>query len=208
MQTGIRLLTSVCPFTMRKIAFGLLLLVIASSVLAIGGVGIALALENQDAFCAVCHTEPEQTYYEQSTQAVPSTLAAFHAQKQTACIDCHSGSGTFGRGVGLQQGAHDLSAFLSGSYNRPAVTTNPLKDEACLQCHANVMAQTRGGARAMNAHYHAFLQRWQSLDATAAHCTTCHTSHTKGLASLDYMAQGKVALVCDGCHAALSGDDR
>jgi hypothetical protein len=193
---------------MRKIAFGLLLLVISSGVLGIGGVGIALALENQDAFCAACHTEPEQVYYQESRQSVPSTLAAFHAQEKTGCIDCHSGSGIFGRSVGLQQGAHDLSAFLSGSYNRPAVTTNPLKDESCLKCHSNVIAQPRAVPRAMNGHYHAFLQRWQSLDPNAARCTTCHITHSKGSASLHFMAQGKVALVCDGCHTALSGDIR
>jgi hypothetical protein len=60
----------------------------------------------------------------------------------------------------------------------------------------------------MNGHYHAFLRRWQSLDPNAAQCTTCHTTHSKGLASLQFMGQGKVALTCDGCHTALSGDVR
>lgn len=203
-----RVLVIRLPFMMRRIALGLLLLVVASSVLGIGGVGIALALENQDVFCASCHTEPEQTYYQESRQSVVSTLAAFHAQKQTACIDCHSGSGNFGRGVGLQQGAHDLLAFLSGSYNHPAVTTNPLKDESCLKCHSKVMAQPDGAPQAMKGHYHAFLQRWQLIDPNAARCTTCHTTHSKGLASLQFMAQGKVALVCDSCHTVLSGDIR
>ncbi len=193
---------------MRKIALGLLIVLVATGVFAIGGVGVALALENQDAFCASCHTEPEQTYYKQSTQTDPATLAAFHTQKQTACIDCHSGSGILGRREGLEQGAHDLAAFLSGIYNNPAVTTNPLGDDSCIKCHAGVITQQNGENQELNGHYHRFLARWQSVDQNAAHCTTCHTAHSTGLASMQFMAQGQVARICDDCHTALSGEIR
>jgi nitrate/TMAO reductase-like tetraheme cytochrome c subunit len=75
----------------------LTIIVIAIPLLAAGGIGAALALENQDSFCAACHTEPEYKYYQQSIQPNAATLAAHHTQKKIACIDCHSGSGTFGR---------------------------------------------------------------------------------------------------------------
>jgi predicted CXXCH cytochrome family protein len=182
--------------------------VVGGTVLAFGGVGVSLALENQDAFCASCHTEPEVTYYRQSTQANPATLAAFHTQKQTACIDCHSGGGVLGRSLGLAQGAQDLMSYLSGDYHRPAITTNPLGDDSCTKCHSNIFsrANRRGGGESRNGHYHYFLARWQAADPNhAAHCTTCHTAHTTGLDGLQFMNQGKVAQVCDRCHTALGG---
>ena len=126
-------------------------------ILAIGGVGVSLALENQDLFCASCHTEPEATYYQQSTQSNPGTLAAYHRQKQTACIDCHSGGGILGRSEGMAQGAQDLAAYLSGNYRHPAITTNPLSNDSCLKCHQDVTQSRRSGSRATNGHYHFFL---------------------------------------------------
>jgi hypothetical protein len=179
--------------------------VVALSVLALGGVGVSLALENQDAFCASCHTEPEATFYQQSTQSIPGTLAAFHTQKETACIDCHSGGGILGRSKGLTQGAQDLMAFLTGTYHHPAITLNPLGDDSCLKCHQDVSQSRSGGSRATNGHYHLFLPRWQAADPQAAHCVTCHTAHTHGLDGLEFMTQGRVAQVCDDCHAALGG---
>ncbi len=181
------------------------MLTVGLAVIAIGGVGVALALENQDAFCAACHTEPEVRYYQQSIESNPTTLAAFHTQKQTACIDCHSASGLLGRGAGLSQGAHDLASFLSGAYNRPAITTSPLGDDSCLKCHTNAVAQRSDQTEAMNGHYHAFLPRWQAQDPNAGHCTTCHTAHSQGAANLQFMNEGQVAKVCDACHVALGG---
>lgn len=182
-----------------------MVLTVGLGVFGIGGVGVALALENQDAFCAVCHTEPEVKYYQQSVQSKPGTLAAFHTQKQTACIDCHSAGGVLGRGAGLRQGTHDLAAFLNGAYHRPAITTNPLGDDSCLKCHTNTMTRRRGDNRAMNGHYHAFLSRWQSQDPNAGHCTTCHSAHSQGVESLQFMNEGQVARACDACHVALGG---
>jgi predicted CXXCH cytochrome family protein len=141
-----------------------------------------------------------------STQPKAVTLAAFHTPRRTACIDCHSGGGIFGRAEGLQQGAHDLAQFLSGTYHRPAITTNPLGDDSCVKCHANTIARAqRGGSRGMNGHFHFYLPQWQAVDTQAAHCTSCHPAHTRGLESLQFMAQGQVARLCEECHTALSG---
>ena len=197
---------------MQKLLIGVAVAFIGAIVLMIGGVGVSLALENQDVFCASCHTEPEVTYYQQSTQSNPTTLAAFHTHKQTACIDCNSGGGALGRTEGLIQGGQDLMAYLSGNYHHPAITTNPLSDASCTQCHSNVFSQTgnRGGGdeESMNGHYHRFLARWQAADPkNAAHCVTCHTAHTTGLDGLKFMNQGLVAHQCDNCHAALGRHD-
>jgi len=178
---------------------------VGAAILVIGGVGVSLALENQDVFCASCHTEPEATYYQQSMQANPGTLAAFHRQKATACIDCHSGGGILGRSEGLTQGAQDLMAFLSGTYHHPAITLNPLSDASCLKCHQDIPQSRPGVSRASNGHYHLYLSRWQAADPQAARCITCHTAHTHGLDGLQFMNQGRVAQVCDNCHTALGG---
>ena len=188
----------------RLFLFGCLVLV-GSVIVVIGGVGVSLALENQDAFCASCHTEPEATYYQHSTQPNPGTLAAFHTQKETTCIDCHSGGGVWGRSEGLTQGAQDLMAFLSGAYHRPAISLNPLSDVSCLKCHLDVSQSRPSGSRATNGHYHLFLPRWQAADPQAAGCITCHAAHSHGLDGLEFMNQGRVAQVCDACHTALSG---
>lgn len=191
---------------MRKFILVIIALVLLTPLLAASGIGVSLVLENQDSFCAACHTQPESQYYAQALAKNPGTLAAYHAQKKIACIDCHSGGGALGRMSGLQQGAHDLTHYLSGNYNKPAVTTNPLGDDACLKCHAKVAQKlSRGTSQGATGHYHYYLAQWQAVDSQAAHCATCHTAHTPQLASLQYITQGKAAQQCDGCHTALSG---
>lgn len=190
---------------MRKFVIAIIGVVIAIPLLAVGTVGVSLALENQDVFCASCHTEPESKYYAQSIEKNPATLAAFHTQKNTACIDCHSGGGIFGRVQGLAQGAGDLKMYLSGKYNKPAITSNPLGDASCLKCHGDVpqQQQRRGVNRRTNGHYHFFLARWQAADPKAARCVTCHTAHPTNPASQSFVNNGNVAQVCDNCHRAL-----
>ncbi len=173
------------------------------------GVGGALAVEMYDPFCAACHTEPETTYYSRTRSEKKADLAAFHAPKQTRCIDCHSGGGQFGRVKGLQQGAHDLLNFVTGRYQRPAVTTNPLGDDSCVKCHTKTLArkaETRASAgMGLLGHYHFYLLKWQAEDIHAARCATCHTAHTTGIAALRFMQQGVVGALCDECHTSLSG---
>ncbi len=186
-------------FVLAAVAVGILLLV------ATVGTGYALQFENQDAFCASCHTQPETRYYEQSLAQEASTLAAFHAQKQVRCIDCHSGSGPFGRAVGLSQGSQDLMAYYSGHYHAPAITTNQIQDVSCTKCHRDMTA-----AVDFNNHFHRFLPQWQAIDPNAARCVTCHTSHPATDATQGYRAEATVRPVCDACHAAAGrgGEER
>lgn len=185
-----------------------LVAVIGAVVLSIGGVGVSLALENQDSFCASCHTEPEVTYYQQSLAGQPATLAAFHTQKQTACIDCHSGGGPLGRAVGLWQGVDDTMRYYSGNYNKPAITQNPLGNDSCDKCHQNVYANVRRGVnRATNGHYHQFMPRWRAVDPNAARCVSCHPAHTAGSPNQQFLVQAQVNQACDDCHRAIGRGD-
>lgn len=169
------------------------------------GVGIALALENNDAFCASCHTQPETTYVQRATQVRVSDLASYHTQKATRCIDCHSGAGMWGRAQGLQQGAHDLGNYLRGDFHSPAIITNPLSDESCVKCHAKIYERPAGAGKAGTNHYHFYLPQWRQADANAPRCLTCHAPHSTALESLKFMNQGKVGQLCESCHDALSG---
>lgn len=173
-----------------------------------GGTAFALTLEQQDSFCASCHTQPEESYFEQSRNARPSTLAAAHAQKsQTVhCIDCHSGAGAFGRLDGLNQGAHDLVSYTSGKFNNPALTTNPLTDASCVKCHDDIVpAQVQTSVQGTRNHYHLYLPYWHQLDARAARCADCHTAHTNGNSTDAFLNNGATGIVCENCHRALSG---
>lgn len=166
--------------------------------LAGGGVAYALHLEENDGFCASCHTEPEVTYVRQASAAQPATLASFHAQVQVQsvlCIECHSGGGVFGRAQGLTQGMQDLLAYASNHYQAPAVTTSPLGDDSCLKCHADVVQRAD-----FNNHFHRFLSQWQALDPQAAKCITCHTAHTTNADAETFLQTQTVRAVCEDCH--------
>ncbi len=178
----------------RLARLGLIIGVVAVLVLT-GGTAYALQLENQDAFCASCHTQPETQFYQQSLDKTTVTLAAFHTQKEVRCIDCHSGGGMFGRSEGLSQGTQDLLSYYSGQYHKPAITTNKLSDDSCTKCHSDIFA-----ARDMNNHFHFFLPQWQSLDPNAAHCIDCHTSHTTGDSTQGYLSTPVVTNICESCH--------
>src|ERR1051325_2211898 len=62
----------------------------------------AMQFENHNSFCASCHTQGEQTFYDRSTAKTPVDLASVHnIQGQARCIDCHTGPGIIGRNSGL-----------------------------------------------------------------------------------------------------------
>jgi predicted CXXCH cytochrome family protein len=169
--------------------------------LAVGGFATAATLEEQNSFCAACHTQPESTFY-QRTQTVAVDLAAKHAAAwATRCIDCHSGPGLSGRIGAMTLGARDLAAFVTRTDQQPAPLTLPIGDANCLKCHAGVPA-----TQSFNQHFHAFLARWQSLDANAGTCMSCHAAHaTDGDPAQGFLQQERTQQVCDSCHAANVG---
>lgn len=158
-------------------------------------------LEESDAFCASCHTQPETKYFQRRLQNPATDLANFHYAKGVKCIDCHSGGGVVGRVQGEMVGAKDLAAFLTHTDVQPAVLTVPIGDGNCLKCHGNVEA-----TQDFNRHFHAFLPRWQAIDPNAASCVDCHSSHTTdGSPSLQFLEQNRTEQVCNDCHRALRG---
>jgi len=132
-----------------------------------------MQFENHNSFCASCHTEGEQTFYDRSTASDPVDLASIHDIKgQARCIDCHTGPGIIGRYGGLMAGSTDLINFFSGHYPQPAALEEPYPDANCLKCHADIFQKQE-----FNNHFHVFLPRWQAIDKNAATCVSCHPSH-------------------------------
>ena len=168
-------------------------------VLGSGTAVTAMQFENHDDFCASCHSEPEQTYFQREASA-SADLASFHSTKDVHCIDCHSGPGLIpGRINALTLGAKDLIAWTMGTAKQPAVHTRPIDDANCLKCHEQVTQQ-----RDFNNHFHVFLSRWQARDTNAATCVSCHQSHhTDGEAQLAFLNRDHTVTVCQSCHQAL-----
>ena len=184
------------PILLVALIAGAVILLLTAS-----GFAFAATQEQQDAFCASCHTQPETTYYQRSLESTPTDLASFHyQQKDVRCIDCHSGSGIFGRVGAEMLGAHNALAWYTNTATQPAKLTVPIGDVNCLKCHAQVTSD-----RTMNNHFHYFLSRWQSVDPNAAHCVTCHSSHTQDGTSADqFLNEQRTTNQCDACHRVLS----
>ena len=165
-----------------------------------GGFLFAAHLEDNDAFCASCHTQPESTYVER-TQSSAADLASSHHAKNTPvrCIDCHSSPGLLGRVSAISLGAQDALKFVSGTAQQPAPQTVPIPDSTCLNCH-----QDTPRATSFDHHFHRFLARWQAQDQNAATCVTCHTAHTTdGDVTIGFLQQQRTTAECRNCHTAL-----
>jgi hypothetical protein len=168
-------------------------------IVVIGGVGglfAASKMEENDAFCASCHSQPESTYYDRSTATAPVDLASFHRGQETRCIDCHSGAGVSGRLTGISTGTIDLMFFLSGTAKQPAPLRYPIADQNCTKCHTDTTS-----TQDFKRHFHAFLPQWQQMDAKAATCVSCHTTHTiDSTDALGYLNEQTVVGTCNNCH--------
>ncbi|MEZ4660844.1 MAG: NapC/NirT family cytochrome c [Caldilineaceae bacterium] len=183
-----------------------------------GGLTYAANQEEHDPFCASCHTQPESTFVQRSTDAQPVDLASYHTGQNTRCIDCHSGQGVTGRLQAEFLGAHNLLAWYSNTAVQPAHMNEPLPDSHCLKCHAEVTQkgytpknlvsivyegrQRQGEAH--NNHWHELMARWQSTSSSAGNCTSCHFGHiTDGNAASGFQTADTTRATCDACHRGI-----
>jgi len=162
----------------------------------------AMQFENHNSFCASCHTEGEQTFFDRSIASDPVDLASIHdINEQARCIDCHTGPGITGRYMGLMAGATDLINFFSGHYPQPAALEEPYPDANCLKCHADISQK-----QDFNNHFHVFLPEWQKIDKNAATCVSCHLSHDiTGNAKISFLNEETTTAVCQKCHSIAGG---
>lgn len=156
-----------------------------------------------DSFCASCHVEPEQIYYEASLHpAKAKTLAAFHAGVQTRCIDCHSRKGLPGRIWAQIGGLSNWLSYLSGNFRNPSVTTRPVGDSGCSKCHRDITWVTQRPG-----HYHSpvLRQEWRSAGGPVNTCEACHPSHEMITSAEDRFTNSeRFEPQCDDCHETAS----
>jgi len=187
--------------TGSRLGRGLLVLAVAGFALAAGVYTTGVQLENDDAFCASCHVEPETTYYRASLAPdQATTLAAFHAGVETRCIDCHSRRWIPGRLWAHWGGLQNLRTYWSGDFSQPNETIRPVGDSGCAKCHSDLSwVIERPG------HYHSpWLRRdWQAANGPANTCAACHPSHEAIASKSDwFMDVGHIETRCDACHEA------
>jgi len=175
-------------------------------------------LEEQDPFCAACHTAPEVEYVARAQAAFAGSeaqdLASAHyalaARPNSAarCIDCHRGNGGLRhRAQTLALGARDAVLFVSGQADAtlekgPASLAAPhLLNAACLQCHADLLQDTD-----FENHFHAELVETQSTVT----CGSCHPAHLTVLGGsvAHYLdLAGRVYPACEQCHREVRGQE-
>ena len=179
------------------LAAGVAVLLLTASTFAYGA-----HLENNDRFCASCHTQPESTFVTRA-QGSSLDLASAHSAKGVGCIACHSGDGAAGRLDAVLLGVRDLAAYVRSDYPQPAILTHPIADVNCLKCHQEVLQN-----RTFDNHFHLFLPQWQAVaPQTAASCVACHTSHaTDGERQLGWLNKPRTVAQCDACHR-IAGED-
>jgi nitrate/TMAO reductase-like tetraheme cytochrome c subunit len=204
----------------KLIGFTWLLVVIAvlGLFLAAGGFIFAASNETHDPFCASCHTQPESTFFQRSTDAQAVDLASYHTTQKTRCIDCHSEPGIIGRMQAELLGAHNALAWYTNTAVQPAKQTVPIRDANCLKCHQEVTQQgytpklpvtiggggREGGGEAGPNHWHVNLARWQAAVPDAGTCTSCHPGHaTDSTAQTGFQNTLTTRTVCSACHRVL-----
>lgn len=186
----------------RWLWIGLVAAVFLLVIAPLTAVGVSIHLENNQAFCAGCHTQPETTYVDRATAPQPADLASAHAHgdKAIACIQCHSGEGTQGRADALMLGARDLAAYVRGNYPQPTVITRAIPDSNCLKCHGDIANSDQ-----FENHFHTLLGRWrQASPDSAASCVDCHSAHkTNGDATIAFLNKNDTVIQCNNCHRLL-----
>jgi hypothetical protein len=190
--------------------------------LAVGGFTFAASQESHDPFCASCHTQPESTFFQRSTDPTPVDLASFHTGQTTRCIDCHSGPGLFGRMGAELLGARNALAWYTHTAIQPAKLTVPISDAICLKCHQDVVqpgyvpkttvtgfGNRRGGEEAGPNHWHERLAEWQATTPQAGTSTSSHSGHgTDGTAATGFENNQTTQAICESCHQTMRREGR
>jgi hypothetical protein len=190
--------------------------------LMLGGIGLIVAgvafvggtiLEEQDSFCASCHTVPETTYFERTTALLADTSAPisdlatqhYHLNDTFQCIQCHRGTASLSDRIQtLALGARDTLIMVSGkadpTIEKSTVEQSVLVNAACVGCHETTLLTFNG----IQNHFHNFLPQTGELLAQGKQmvgvqggggfrtfnnipltCTSCHLAHKSVSADAD-----------------------
>lgn len=189
----------------RKLAKQLWLLLLVLVILLPISFISAMTLENRDAFCASCYTEPESSYYQFTLENPAHDLAVAHSQTGVRCIDSHSGRGVLGRISAVVLGINDLVEHATSIITRPAVMRSSYGVKNYIKCHGSLIihvgaefgeGRSVDSIRGHDRHYVSSLLTSRSDRSGIMNvCTICHQRHT----ALDMNSWRGSVVIKDGC---------
>jgi nitrate/TMAO reductase-like tetraheme cytochrome c subunit len=176
-------------------------------VVLIGGVEVVSHQEQDNRFCASCHTQPESEYFVRYLRAdarkSAEDLAALHHHKKAIrCIDCHGGEGPLGRAQVVAIATWDAFKFFTGIARQPAVIVVPVQNEACAKCHNDDIHKP--GFE--NHEHNLYFDPKESPPFIA--CTDCHVSHRVGDERTAFQFRDAILPQCDYCHMKMGRGPR
>ncbi len=172
----------------------------------VGGVGWISYQEQDNQFCASCHTQPETDYlarFQSAEQKPADDLAAFHHRKDNVrCIDCHIGEGVRGRATVIAFAGWNALKHYTGIATQPAKIIVPLQNEACTKCHADAIRKP-----GFNNHFH---NKYFELNESPPfmRCTDCHLSHRLGDERTAFQFRNVIFPQCEFCHVKMERGPR
>ena len=188
-----------------------------AAVIVLGVIGFTTGtlLEENDSFCASCHTVPETTYVDRSgiakaNAAAPVTDMAsshFHLAmakgETTNCISCHRGNSSLGdRAQTLALALKDTITLVLGkadpTIEKPTIAQPMLVNTACIGCHEKTLLTVNGNAT----HFHNLLPATLALVAQGKPLIT-----TSGRGRIRNDRGATTQLTCTDCHAAHKTQD-
>ncbi|MBI5302161.1 MAG: hypothetical protein HY868_08495 [Chloroflexi bacterium] len=162
--------------------------------------------EQDNRFCASCHTQPEVEYvtrYARAEQRPADDLAAFHHRKdQVRCIDCHVGEGFDGRAVVVAFAGWNALKHYTGSAQQPAKIIVPLQNEACIKCHLDALKRPGFENHMHNKYYD------PQESPPFLRCTDCHLAHRPGDERTRFQFRDAIYPQCEECHVKMARGPR
>jgi nitrate/TMAO reductase-like tetraheme cytochrome c subunit len=189
------------PFKMqRRLKIRLIQGIVLLALIFGGGIGMLYAVrevEKRDAFCGSCHMDDHHLKLRQSLASEATTLSAYHRiQDKVRCIDCHGYDSLSGRVETMTLATKSLLQYITGNFEDPSRTTEPIRDESCVKCHSFRRAHPSGEDE--------FHGRLPHIDLPTP-CVDCHRGHELGAPAHAYLVRSRVLEQCVECHPERGG---
>jgi hypothetical protein len=171
-------------------------------------------LERDNDFCNACHLEPGLPLHieirRDFDQRPAASLAGLHAaaardggqERDFRCIDCHGGTGPYGRLRVKVLAAKDAFWYVVGRFEEPDAMSWPIWDEDCGKCH---MPFDTGHAEPWRTpRFHQLPVHNVELGVS---CVECHRTHDRGGDPNAYFLRAPwVRTQCARCHSDFEED--
>jgi hypothetical protein len=163
--------------------------------------------EQDNRFCASCHTQPETEYFDRYTRAVATQfaddLASFHyRKKEVRCIDCHVGEGVEGRTQVVVMAGWNTFKHYTGLQQQPAKIVIPLQNEACAKCHDIELHKAGFENHFHNKYFD------PKENPPFIRCTDCHLTHRPGDERTRFQFRDAILPKCEYCHVRMGKGPR